>query len=190
MALSSELEKYDQKLREYEELVYGLRKDLHHLTKTSIHDPKTNLYSSSFLYTRLRDEVVRSERYRHFLSLILIHIEPESASSTDQVDAEIRRFGDAVSGSLNRQTDVVAHFSRRQVAVLLPETDRDGAQIIVDRYKATLPAGNRQFRYGILSFPEDATNIESLLATLDGLSEDLFRGAAKELRQSSSYPAN
>lgn len=182
MALSGEFEHYDRKLKEYEELIHSLRQDLDQLTRSASRDPRTDLYSTSFFYTRLKEEVVRSDRYRHFLTLILVHVEPESIDSTEQVDREIKRFSEIIFNVINRRTDLLAHFGRRQIAIILPETDRVGAETVVSRYRA-MADSPQNFRYGIVSFPEDASSLKSLLSRLDALSQDLYRGAARHLKE-------
>ena len=68
--LPRELSLYDKRLRENEELIAKLQDDLSYLQNEVIFDPETRIYSPSYFHVRLQEEIVRSERYRHFLSLV------------------------------------------------------------------------------------------------------------------------
>lgn len=178
-----ELERYNRELREREETIYSLSEKLSDLKERlvriegdSIIDPRTELFSSAFFHTRLKEEVIRSERYRHFLSIILIHLDPDSTFSTQHVTEEIKSFGREVTDGLTRRTDILTHFRKRQIAVILPETDRGGAQFVADRYLTIFPTHNHRLKRGVISFPEDASNNEMLLMLLDELSNNLARG--------------
>jgi GGDEF domain-containing protein len=177
-AVVKELEHYNLKLREYEEEIAQLQGEMQLLRDESIHDPETRLFSTSYFYARLREEIVRSERYRHFLSLILLHVELKNAHSTQQILRELRKIGTEMMMGLSRRTDIVAIYRRRQIVVMLPETDPRGVQILLARYAQMFPNNGRRIHYSVLTYPNDASNMELVLNRLQDLSEDLFRGQA------------
>lgn len=165
-----------RRLREYEEQSARMQELLNAARHEAIHDLDTGLYSNSYFHNRLGEEIIRSERYRHFLSLILVHVNVRNAQSSTQVAQEIKRIGVQLSLGLTRRTDIVALYRRRQMIVILPETDARGAQCLIDRYQQIFPDNGRELRYHTLTFPNDATNIEMVLERLQSMSEDLFRG--------------
>ena len=149
---------------------------MQHLQTESIHDPDTGIFSSAYFHARLKEEIVRSERYRHFLSLILIHVEMRDHRSTQQITREIARIGQDLMSGLTRRNDVVALYTKRQMVLMLPETDPRGARLLIHRFLATFPNNGRRMSYAVISYPNDATHLELILSQLQERSENLFRG--------------
>lgn len=177
-----ELEQYDRELREKEELIYFLKRNLQQIEKEVITDRRSGLFSSSFFHARLKEEIARSERYRHFLSLILIRIEPAEKDSTQNRLESLRRIGRQISLCLIRKSDVLAAFRQGQIVIILPETDPDGARAVMQRYLSITPAGSEKIDYATLSYPEDASNIELVLNLLEEHSDRLNRGTDRAVR--------
>lgn len=180
-AFTRELSVYNHRLREYEEQIAQLQDEVQRLKIEAIHDNETSLFSTSYFLTRLNEEIVRSERYRHFLSLILIHVELKNTQSTQQMNRELRKIGLELMAGLSRRTDIIALYRKRQMVIMLPETDPRGAATLVQRYQAMFPNNGRKLSYLVLTYPNDASNIELVLNRLQDLSENLFRGTTAEL---------
>lgn len=176
-AFIQELQAYDKRLRESEEMIARLQDELQFLQNEAIFDPETRIYSPSYFYVRLQEEIVRSERYRHFLSLILVHVNVKNNQSTQQVTREIRQIGAELMAGLTRRTDIVALYRKRQMIIVLPETDPKGAEILLSRYQAMFPNTERSLSYSVLCFPNDASNMEMVLSKLEERSADLYRGS-------------
>jgi GGDEF domain-containing protein len=176
--LNQELAQYDRRLRECEERIAHLQWENQQLQHDSIHDPQTALFSSEYFHARLQEEIVRSERYRHFLSLVLIHLELKNVYSTQQVTEELRRIGQEITMGLSRRTDILALYRRRQMIVLLPETDQRGAACVIHRFQTSFPTNGRRLNYAVLTYPHDASNIELVMNRIQEFSENLFRAGA------------
>jgi GGDEF domain-containing protein len=176
----NELQLYDKRLRESEEEIAHLQDELQGLQRELIFDPETRIHSPAYFQVRLQEEIIRSERYRHFLSLVLIHVNLSHNPSTQQISREIRQIGAELMAGLTRRTDLIALYRKRQMVVLLPETDPRGCQTLLLRYQAMFPNNGRRMTYSILCYPNDASNLEMATARLDQMSEDLFRGAHAE----------
>jgi GGDEF domain-containing protein len=175
--LSQELASYNLKLRENEEQIEILKEELQFLRHEVIHDPETNLYSPAYFHARLNEEIVRSERYRHFFSLVLAHLDLHANLSSQQVTRDLKSIGREMVLGLTRRTDIVALYRRHQMVIMLPETDLRGANLLIQRYQAAFPDNGRRLRYSVLTYPNDASNIELVLGRLQDLSEDLFRSS-------------
>jgi two-component system cell cycle response regulator len=171
-----ELAVYNTRLRDYEEQMVQLQDEVERLRHESIHDPDTTLFSNAYFHSRLQEEIIRSERYRHFLSLILVHVETTNHYSTQQINRELRKIGLELAAGLARRTDIVALYRKRQMVIMLPETDPRGAGTLVQRYQAMFPNNGRRMSYMGLTYPNDASNIELVLTRLQEMSENLFRG--------------
>lgn len=176
-AFIRELAVYDQRLRESEEHIARLQDELQYLQNEAIYDPETRIHTPAYFHVRLQEEIVRSERYRHFLSLVLIHVSVKNNQSTQQISREIQKIGAELMAGLTRRIDVVALYRRRQMVIVLPETDPRGAQTLLMRYQAMFPNNGRRLNYSVLCYPNDASNLELVLTQLQERSEDLFRHA-------------
>lgn len=174
--VNGEFEFYNRELRQREEQIFLLREDVHRLEKDAIVDRRTELFSRAFFCARLKEEIARSERYRHFLSLILLQLEAPALDSTQQMVQRVKQFGREISAGLTRRTDVIATLRRCQIAVILPETERVGAEVVLRRYLGLLDAKVQRVHSAIVTYPEDASNIEMVLGRLNEISEGLEGG--------------
>lgn len=170
-----ELARYDQKLRENEEQIARLQSELQRLQGEVIRDRETNLFSLAYFHSRLAEEITRSERYRHFFSLVLIHVELTGHHSTQQLTLELKRIGQELMLGVTRRTDIITLYRRRQLVIMLPETDTKGANLLLARYQAMYPSQGRRLSHSILTYPNDAANMDLILGRLQEMSENLFR---------------
>ena len=174
--LQTKVAHYEQRLQDYEREVNELQEELMRLRGESIRDDDTALFSSTYFYTRLQEEILRSERYRHFFSLILVHLESKEAHSAQQQANELKRIGAELMLGLSRRTDTISLYRKRQMVIMLPETDPRGVQILLQRCQAMFPNNGRRLVCAALTYPNDASNIELVLNRLQEISENLFRG--------------
>ena len=126
-------------------------------------DRRASRLNKGALYARLREEIERSRRYQHFVSLLVIEVDGlEVSSNGDGVASEdiARLILDST-----RSVDIVAHYEDGQFALILPETAEDGAVCLAVRLKDHIEcylfdeAEERlapRVRYGVASFPADA----------------------------------
>jgi GGDEF domain-containing protein len=176
--LSGAIEPPEIRLQELEHQIEFLQNRLKQLKDDAIHNQATGLYSNAYFHARLTEEIIRSERYRHFLSLILIHVRIRYSQSITQLKREIRKIGLELQSSLTRRTDIVALYCKRQVILMLPETDPKGVEQLLARFQTMFPndENGRHLTYKALTYPRDASNIELVLNRIQDASEDLSRG--------------
>lgn len=170
-----EIGRYDRLLRQGEERIYHLERKVRLLESEQMIDPATGLYTAAFFHERLKQEFVRSERYRHFLSVLLLHFDSGNGHSTQSIHQEIRLFGREVLDGSVRRSDVLALYRKRQVAIILPEIDREGAETVSERYRSMFPCFRDRLYHGTIGYPEDVTSLEALLDRLGEVSENLAR---------------
>ncbi len=129
-------------------------------------------------------ELKRAERYRNFLSLMVLNLSEFVASAgrrkiTSQEDAEdfIREVIDRVKREA-RETDMISNIDDARLVMILPETDRSGAEIAGSRMKELLSEFMSEFldssyRFEvpveISSFPDQQTTDVSFKKRLTGL---------------------
>ena len=108
------------------------------LAQLAIRDSLTNLYNRREFERLLTEEMHRSIRYRHPLSLLLIDIDKFKQIN----DGLGHRAGDQalrlISASIreiSRKGDVVARYGGDELAVLLPETPLEDALTLAERIR-------------------------------------------------------
>ncbi len=153
------------------------------LKKLTITDPLTGLLNRRYLYERLKDELARSERHKHALSILMLDLDGFKRCN----DTFGHFFGDKTLKTvaetlLNtvRSMDVVARFGGDEFMVILPETPASPAIDIAGRLRdvfangAALPGGAvcdgpyaLTISIGIVCYPEHGQTLELLLENVD-----------------------
>lgn len=106
-----------------------------------------------FLTKFLGYELRSAERYRRFISLVMV----ASPQSNERVN---RLLGDNL-----RTSDVVADFDGASI-ILMSETNSAGALSAIERYKNTENIKNvHDLRFSLVTFPADNGGPESMIAS-------------------------
>jgi len=112
------------------------------LEEISTHDDLTGLANRRLLIQALHEEWHRSARHRKSLSFILIDLDHfkkiNDTGGHAQGDACLRRIADLLAGQVKRSGDVVARYGGEEFAILLPETDLDGATRVAEHLRETI----------------------------------------------------
>jgi diguanylate cyclase (GGDEF)-like protein len=116
-------------------------KMIERLKKLSIRDPLTELYNSRHFYAQLEDEIQRSERYLHPLSLIFIDIDNFKAVNDTYGhmvgDQTLLLIAKKMQASLRSQ-DTAYRFAGDEFTIILPETTSDKAKFVADRIRSEM----------------------------------------------------
>jgi diguanylate cyclase (GGDEF)-like protein len=144
-------------------------------------DPLTRLYNRRYFDNQIEREVLRSQRTGKPLSLLMIDLDGFKAYNDryhhTQGDVALQEFA-TIPLETVRDVDTVSRFGGDEFAVILVESDADGAreqaQRIIDRFRNhPLPGleGRRTERLsasiGVASFPRDAFDKTDLFAKAD-----------------------
>lgn len=122
-------------------------------------DPESGLSDRHGFLTRLTQESARARRYGRPLSLALL-VPAASVHQSLRVCAALVR-------SRMRLTDVVGHLGDGTFALLLPESEAEGARISLSRLVAALhEAAGVEYRAVIENLPDEEINPENLLEGL------------------------
>ena len=148
--------------------------------KLADRDPLTGFYNHRFLHERLGEEVVRSQRARRTLSVLMLDLDDFKLVN----DTFGHLFGDRVLTfvaelirSTLRASDVAARDGGDEFAVILPETDavdarRTAERIVaafgelpfVDAHRGPVPLA---VSIGVATFPGDGRTATELIAAAD-----------------------
>jgi hypothetical protein len=140
-------------------------------------DDETGLYNARFFLQDTDLEMSRSRRYRTMFSVTVADI-PASALeplARRQRTGTLRQLGRLIGDSV-RTVDRAVHSSdngHHRIAVVLPETGREGARVFTDRFVQRVADYLRRrgatitpdrIRHQSLSWPDDEAAVERLRA--------------------------
>jgi two-component system, cell cycle response regulator len=151
----------------------NLRKELNRL---SITDSWTDLYNQRHFYSRLQEEVVRAQRQKHPLSLILLDLN-SFKTYNDQYghlagDEVLRKAGEIIRSCIRDKVDSGYRYGGDEFAIILIDADDSIAREIGLRIEnAFVIDGEITVSIGYSRFSEGMT-VKDLVAEAD---EDLYR---------------
>lgn len=143
-------------------------------------DGLTNLYNQRHFYTRLTEEIERASRTQKPLSMIFCDLDQFKAFNDTNGhalgDKALRETASIITES-KRAIDVAARYGGEEFAIILPDTDSSGAQIIAHRIRRrvsdlTFESKGTGFvtltvSLGVASYPTDASGAQDLVEKAD-----------------------
>jgi len=160
-------------------------------------DPLTHLYNRPYFNNQLEKEILRSRRSGESFTLLMLDIDGFRGYNDRFLNASgdiaLQEFAGILGGSV-REVDTVAHMGGSGFAVILLESNTDGAIALANRIiqrfrRHLLPGidGSRTERLsasiGIVSFPADSFDLADLLSKAD---RALY--AARERGEGKAFP--
>lgn len=155
---------------------------LHDFVKhQAITDPLTSLPNRRAFDDRLDEEIRRSKRYEHPFTLVMMDLnnfKQVNDSFGHPVGDETLKEVAACLMTSARDTDFVARYGGDEFALILPETGKESAAILVEKICNNLSAWdmpwpqhdtlvNLHAAAGTASYPEDAQTAEALIELAD-----------------------
>jgi diguanylate cyclase (GGDEF)-like protein len=106
-------------------------------------DQLTHLYLRDFFKRKLQEEQARAQRYGSGFAVVMVDLD-RFKQINDRLghlagDRYLQKVGSVVRDTM-RAADIPCRWGGEEFAVLLPETDRDGARSIAERLQARIGA--------------------------------------------------
>jgi GGDEF domain-containing protein len=141
----------------------GLRRELR--VARSVHEGvppgyEIGVFAEPYMRPRLREEICRAGRYRHYLSMVMIQLVPRVAHNEDNMDLLPRRYIRRIRDLL-RATDILFLLRGGRITIILPETSQNETNLVIERLR-NLVNGETKMACAVASYPQDA-NHEALL---------------------------
>lgn len=152
-----------------------LKEKSHELEKISITDPLTNIFNRRHLEASLEDEVQRTIRYGHPLSVILIDIDYFKSINDDfghqTGDRVLSKFTRLVKKRI-RKTDILGRWGGEEFLIVCPEISIDDAFRLAEGLRKKIEttvfdrAGKRTASFGIAEY-KSGDDKEALVVRAD-----------------------
>lgn len=150
-------------------LIRQLRTDRGMIEELQQHDSTTSLVRFQYAQQTLKMEVIRSQRYKLDLSLLLMEVvdwnKIEEERGMVEIDEIKRQLGSILIGA-TREVDTP--FTNGKMGAILPQTNQDGACIVAERLVASTARRLKlDLRIGLASFPGDAVSENDLIQSAE-----------------------
>lgn len=147
----------------------------------AVRDGLTGLLNHRRLQERLKEELSRSLRYHHPMTLLMIDVDYfkryNDTYGHQQGDELLRQLAQILQRNV-RQSDIVGRWGGEEFAIILPETDKQSATTLAQRLCEVVantpfpghPGGapvRCTISIGVASYPDDALTSSELVAAAD-----------------------
>ncbi len=108
------------------------------LSSLAITDALTNLFNHRYFQAQLNLEIMRAQRYKHSLSLIMFDIDFFKAYNDRyghlEGDRVLKEVAEVMRQNV-RYIDIVCRYGGEEFMIILPETDIKGAKIVAEKIR-------------------------------------------------------
>jgi diguanylate cyclase (GGDEF)-like protein len=149
------------------------------LERLAVTDELTGLHNRRHFLQRLEREALRSERYGHQISLLMIDVDHFKSINDNHGhqagDVALKLLARTMNGSL-RQVDSLGRLGGEEFGALLPETSRDKAVEIAERIRLAVESNPLKLpgqsltltvSIGVASYDQNAAGPEEMLKSAD-----------------------
>lgn len=155
----------------------------------SFTDELTGTKNFRFFRTELSKEIERSARYGNSLSLLVFDIDHfkkiNDRFGHPRGDAILIETANRVAHEIRPQIDTLARYGGEEFALILPETDKEGAKVVAERIRSVIADTPFETEFegetvtisvGVSSYPDNGVTQETLFRSADWA---MFRAKSK-----------
>ncbi|MFA5116270.1 MAG: diguanylate cyclase [Candidatus Omnitrophota bacterium] len=159
------------------------------LYELSITDSLTGLFVHRYFEQRLREEISRARRYFSKVSIIMMDIDHFKQANDlfghQTGNIILKKIALVIKLSIRKDEDIPTRWGGDELAIVLPETGKDGACVLADRIRKNIENFNFMeldkklkitVSLGVSSFPVDALDENELVRKAD---EALYQSKSK-----------
>lgn len=170
----------DSLIEAYNRMGETIQLDRERIEELATRDDLTGLLNYRAFFQRLEEEVQRSRRYRHPVSLLILDAdgfkEINDRWGHPVGNQVLRHFSLRILSSHLRSPDIAARYGGDEFALILPETDKEGgfnvARRILEATQVPLPLeGFAPVMFpvsiGVATLPDDAETAAGLVTAAD-----------------------
>ncbi len=159
------------------------------IERLALLDTLTELYNSRTFLKEIKEELKRAKRYKRPVALCMVTIDNFKDISRQYgaltSDAVLKVMGTVLQGAV-RDVDIPARYSAEEFAIIFPETNSSGAQIVAERIRQRI--GSQAITHnwhnlkvtasvGLAAFPAHAREHDELVArSIQALEMAMQRG--------------
>lgn len=140
------------------------------LERLAMRDTLTGLFNRRALTERLGIEMARAKRMNESLGFAMIDVDDfkkiNDTRGHSGGDAALQSFASILTETV-RSTDIPARFAGDEFSLIMPDTDRNAATVVMDRFYAALRTAGLACSTGVAFFPLDANDERSLFEAAD-----------------------
>ena len=142
----------------------------------AVTDSLTGLYVRRYFMVKLQEELLRAERYKNILSILMADLDGfKNINDTyghDAGDRVLNAIGKFLQQNI-RDVDVVARYGGDEFVIMIPEAAEDAAYILSERLRKQFSELKLEkmppitISLGIATYPLDGTELEDLIKKAD-----------------------
>jgi diguanylate cyclase (GGDEF)-like protein len=133
-------------------------------------DSFTGLYNHNFFMVSLERELLRSRRNGRSFTLVLIGVDSGDVYYQNhgflQENRIIKSLAIVIDNTIRRWVDIAAYLGEDVIALMLPNTDTQSAQKVIERIRSRFAAKNQNgfaLSIGLSTCPSDGHEGDTLL---------------------------
>jgi diguanylate cyclase (GGDEF)-like protein len=180
--LEDKLDNLQKKLDLVSQNTHSISDDNETLARLAAKDGLTGLYNHAYIKERMKQELFRSQMYKHSMSLLMIDVDNFKSIN----DTFGHAFGDTVLKTVAtlmkqnlRPTDIIGRYGGEEFLIILANAKNQDARLIAERLRITieshsfemLPTPAEAFTVSVsiggCTYPDHGQTVEELAAYAD-----------------------